>query len=92
MRILPATCGYALGCGKNIGSSLLCLLKNAIEQRVWQQTRLRVVAENTAAWAFYRASRDWREADSFVHEQPGTPTMKFYRTLHSTDDNVDPAI
>ena len=91
MRILPATCGYALVCNKNIGSSLLCLLETAIEQPAWQQARLRVVAENTAAWAFYRA-RYWREADSFAHEQPGIPMMNLYRTLHSTDDNVDPAI
>ena len=53
------------------------------------QARLRVVAENTAASAFYRA-RGWQETDNFAHEQPGFLMINRYKPLHPDDFNTNP--
>ncbi|MDC1288245.1 GNAT family N-acetyltransferase, partial [Gammaproteobacteria bacterium] len=76
--------------GKNIGSRLLDILENEIEQRGYYQARLRVVAENNAARGFYQA-RGWRETDGFTHEQLGITMLNLVKALHPSDDNAHPA-
>ena len=66
--------------GMGLGSGLLQRLETEIASRGHARARLRVVAENESARAFYRA-HGWQEADGFAHEKLGIPMMNLYKTL-----------
>ena len=71
--------------GHRLGSQLLSLLEAEIKARDHCEARLRVVAENTRARAFYRA-RGWIEGDEFAQEQLGIPMLNMHKPLLRTSD------
>ena len=66
--------------GHHIGSRLLDRLEGEVRERGYPRARLRVVADNESARAFYRA-RGWREAARFDHEKLGFQMLNMYKDL-----------
>ena len=66
--------------GLNLGSRLLEILESEILQRGYARAKLRVVAENSPARAFYTA-RGWQEKDAFAHEKLRIPMLNLSKEL-----------
>ena len=66
--------------GLGIGGRLLAIAEQEIAARGFARARLRVVAENAAARAFY-ARRGWREDRRYPHERHGFDMVDMSKEL-----------